>query len=453
MTVRCQQSVLLYRVARLAGLALTLILTACHDNGVPAKVSSAQTVSVASVASAAQATQAAPVQNSLQMWVRYPQPNASPSPMAALGKQIFFDTSLSASGKMACSSCHDPNHAYGPPNGLAVQLGGTDMQHAGTRAVPSLRYMGFTPKFTRHYAVPDPDGVEDEGPTGGFTHDGAVDALHEQAKIPLLNVNEMANKDAAAVSEKLRVSTYADQFVKLFGADIFSHPDKALEQATMALEAFETEDASFQPYTSKFDAVMAGNADFTPEELRGYVLYNNPVKGNCAKCHIDSPGPGGRPAQFTDFGFEAVGVPRNAEIPANRDVNYFDLGLCGPARKDLARETNFCGMFKTPTLRNTATRQVFFHNGRFHNLEDTLHFYVERDTQPGKWYANKNGKLVQYDDMPAKYRGNIDHVNAPFNRKKGDAPAMNDDEIRDMIAFLKTLDDGYSQRSGEKRAN
>jgi cytochrome c peroxidase len=198
---------------------------------------------------------------------------------------------------------------------------------------------------------------------------------------------------------------------------------------------------------------MVGNADFTPEELRGYVLFNNPVKGNCAKCHIDSPGPGGRPAQFTDFGFEAVGVPRNPEIAANHDPKYFDLGLCGPARKDLAKETNFCGMFKTPTLRNTATRQVFFHNGRFHNLEDTLRFYVERDTTSQKWYANKDGKIVQYDDMPSTYRENIDHVNAPFNRRKGDAPAMNDEEIHDLIAFLRTLDDGYSERSGEKKKN
>lgn len=442
------------RAAYLYVLTVTLALSACHDNGTSDKSpqgTGATPTQVAAPAPVAAASTAS--EHSLKMWVRYPQPNTSLSPMATLGKQIFFDTSLSASGKMACSTCHDPNHAYGPPNGLAVQLGGVDMQHPGTRAVPSLRYMAFTPKFTRHYAMPDPDGVEDEGPTGGFTHDGAVDSLHEQAKIPLLNINEMANKDAVSVATKLRAASYADQFAKLFGADIFNQPEKALEQATMALEAFESEDASFQPYTSKFDAVMAGNADFTPEELRGYVLFNNPVKGNCTKCHIDSPGPGGRPAQFTDFGFEAVGVPRNPEIAANRDPKYFDLGLCGPARKDLAKETNFCGMFKTPTLRNTATRQVFFHNGRFHNLEDTLRFYVERDTAPQKWYADKSGKLVQYDDMPTIYRANIDHVNAPFNRKKGDAPAMNDDEIRDMVAFLKTLDDGYSQHSGAKQGN
>ncbi len=433
----------------LAALCLVLTLTACHDQG----KSQGVTVAVAAKPGPGATAVAAPTAHSLKMWVRYPLPATSLSPMAVLGKQIFFDTSLSASGKMACSSCHSPDHAYGPPNALAAQLGGSDMHHLGTRAVPSLRYMSFTPKFTRHYSVPDADGVEDEGPTGGFTHDGQVDSLHEQALVPLLNVNEMANTDAAAVGSKFRKAHYADQFLTLFGADIFSHPAAALEKATLALEAFETEDPSFQPYTSKFDAAMAGNADFSPEELRGYILFNNPAKGNCAKCHIDYPGPGGRPAQFTDFGFEAVGVPRNPEIAANRDTKYFDLGLCGPARKDLAKETNFCGMFKTPTLRNVASRQVFFHNGRFHTLDDMMHFYVERDTDPSKWYAKQNGKTLEFDDLPATYRENVDHLNAPFNRKHGDQPALNDEEIRDVIAFLKTLDDGYSKQSGEKHAN
>jgi cytochrome c peroxidase len=424
-----------------AVLCLGMLLVACHDqpNSQPA---------------ATKSTPDAPIPiNSVKTWVRYPPPNSALSPLAALGKQIFFDTSLSASGKMACSTCHSPDHAYGPPNELAVQLGGVDMRHPGTRAVPSLRYMSFTPKFTRHYTIPSPDGAEDEGPAGGFTHDGEIDSLHEQASIPLLNVNEMANGDAASLNVKLRHARYADQFQKLFGADIFDHPIATMEKATLALEAFETEDPSFQPYTSKFDAAIAGNVNFSAEELRGYALFNNPAKGNCAKCHIDTPGPGGRPAQFTDFEFEAVGVPRSLEIAANRDPKYFDLGLCGPARKDLAKEINFCGMFKTPTLRNVASRQVFFHNGRFHTLEDAMHFYVERDTDPEKWYAKQKGKVVPYDDLPAAYRENIDHVNAPFNRKHDDKPALNDDEIRDVIAFLKTLDDGYSAQSGAARKN
>lgn len=410
----------------------------------PAGQAASRTAAAVSAASSAKV--------SVQMWVRYPAVPTQLSTQAALGKQIFFDPSLSASGKMSCANCHSPEHAYGPPNGLAVQLGGPDLRHAGTRSVPSLRYLTFTPLFSRHFYTPASEDSEDEGPTGGFTHDGAAASLHEQAAIPLLNANEMANQSPAAVVEKVRRGPYAREFAQVFGAQIFAHPEQAFKSIGLALEAFQTEDASFHPYTSKFDAAMSGNAEFTPQELHGYALFNNPKKGNCAKCHLDAPGPGGRPAQFADFSFAALGVPRNPEIPANRDPKYFDLGLCGPYRHDLSKEPEFCGMFKSPTLRNVATRTVFFHNGRFHNLEDMMHFYVERDTNPRKWYPKVAGKLDKFDDLPPRYQGNIDYADAPLDRPYGAQPALNSAEIRDVIAFLKTLSDGYSVTAGGAQA-
>jgi cytochrome c peroxidase len=131
----------------------------------------------------------------------------------------------------------------------------------------------------------------------------------------------------------------------------------------------------------------------------------------------------------------------------------FDLGLCGPYRHDLAKEPSFCGMFKSPTLRNVATRSVFFHNGRFHSLEDVMHFYVERNTNPGKWYPKlANGKIDKFNDMPPRDRGNVDYLDAPMDRKPSDKPALNEAEIRDVIVFLQTLNDGYSTTSGGPKA-
>ena len=385
---------------------------------------------------------------SMRMWVRYPQVAAQLSASAAVGKRIFFDASLSASGRMSCASCHSPQHAYGPPNGLAVQRGGVDLHQAGTRSVPSLRYLTFTPLFSRHFYTPASEDSEDEGPTGGFTRDGASASLHQQAAMPLLHANEMANPNERAVVTKIQHGAYAQEFAQVFGANIFSRTDQAFNDIGLALEAFQKEDVSFHPYTSKFDAVMAGHDKLTLQEIRGYALFNNPQKGNCAKCHVDTPGPGGRPAAFTDYSFAALGVPRNPEIPANRDAHYFDLGLCGPYRNDLVHETGYCGMFKTPTLRNVATRTAFFHNGRFHRLEDVMHFYVERDTHPWKWYPTVAGSLDEFDDLPPGYRDNIDHTDAPLDRPKGGSPALNEVEIRDLIAFLKTLNDGYSATAG-----
>src|ERR1700678_1095099 len=68
-------------------------------------------------------------------------PVAPLSFMASIGREIFFDTSLSSSGKMACASCHSPDHAYGPPNDAPVMLGGPALTLPGARAVPSLTYL------------------------------------------------------------------------------------------------------------------------------------------------------------------------------------------------------------------------------------------------------------------------------------------------------------------------
>jgi cytochrome c peroxidase len=97
----------------------------------------------------------------------------------------------------------------------------------------------------------------------------------------------------------------------------------------------------------------------------------------------------------------------------------------------------------TPSLRNVAMRRSFFHNGVFHTLKEAVAFYVQRDTNPEKWYPrNHDGTVAKFNDLPAKYRGNVE-MEAPFGRKLGDAPALSDEEIEDVVAFLKTLSDGF----------
>src|SRR5262245_19994919 len=77
-------------------------------------------------------------------------PHPSVAALESLGRQLFFDRNLSASHQLSCSSCHDPAHAYGPPNAKAVQLGGKDGRLQGQRAVPSLRYLQNVPLFTEN---------------------------------------------------------------------------------------------------------------------------------------------------------------------------------------------------------------------------------------------------------------------------------------------------------------
>jgi cytochrome c peroxidase len=123
-------------------------------------------------------------------------PVAAPlSAAAEIGKQMFFDKSLSGSGKLACANCHDPAFAHAPPNNLAVQLGGPKMRTAGVRAVPSLRYQEYTPPYAD--MLDNPDGISTPGPGGGYTQDGRAATLADQARIPLLAKHEMANKSVA----------------------------------------------------------------------------------------------------------------------------------------------------------------------------------------------------------------------------------------------------------------
>jgi cytochrome c peroxidase len=367
--------------------------------------------------------------------------------LQALGGKLFFDKSLSASGQMACATCHDPNHNYGPPNALSVQLGGKDMHQPGLRAVPSLKYLQAVPQFTEHYFESDDEGDAsiDNGPTGGLTWDGRVDRRRDQAAVPLLSPFEMANENPADVVAHVRMSDQADELSKIFGPTIFDDDAKAFAAIGEALEVYQQDYRKFYPYSSKYDAYLADRAKLTPQEARGLKLFNDPAKGNCGNCHRSEPGNDGTPPQFTDYGLIAIGVPRNRAIPANADPAFFDLGACGPLRTDLAGRADYCGLFRTPSLRNVAQRQTFYHNGADHDLHKAIAFYVERDTAPEKWYPrDAAGRVLKFDDLPAQYRANI-NTEPPLGGKPGDPPVLTAAEIDDIVAFLGTLNDGYSQ--------
>lgn len=368
--------------------------------------------------------------------------------LTAIGRRMFSDAKLSGSGRLSCASCHSPRHAYGPPNGLSVQLGGGKLDRSGLRAVPTLTYKQATPPFSEHFHASDDDSDEsiDNGPTGGLTWDGRVDHGRDQALLPLLSPLEMANRNRSALASIIEAKYGAELRVVLGSSRMPAGPAGALSAGLQALETFQENYPEFSPYTSKYDAVLAGAAELTPQEARGLALFNEPAKGNCAHCHPSARTPGGAAPQFTDYGLAALGVPRNHAIPADRDPRFFDLGLCGPERVDLAGRTEYCGMFKAPTLRNVATRKVFFHNGVFHSLRQVVAFYAERDVHPDKWYPRDSaGRVRKFDDLPAQYRGNV-NMEPPFGRNNGDAPALSPTEIDDIVVFLGTLTDGFKPR-------
>lgn len=439
----------------LLGAALGAALGACGNGGNGATAG-------APPATAAPATPATPATSALSL-------------AAQAGQKIFFDQAMSGSGKMSCATCHSPDFAYGPPNNLAVQLGGVNLDKQGGRAVPSLRYTQFTPPYAD--LLDNPDGISVPGPGGGLTWDGRAATLAEQARIPLLAANEMANASAQQIVDKLRLAPYAGLFQQAFGKDALVATDAAFANVLAALQAFQLEDASFHPYSSKFD-LYAGNkigGSLSAAEARGLKLFADPNGANCASCHFQGAGLNGSSALFTDFSYEAIGVPRNLAIAANKDPAFFDTGLCKPNRGDHPDKADgsnpFCGMFKAPGLRNVATRSTFFHNGAIGSLEQAIRFYNTRDSMPQLWYPTVGGTpkakpdsdfptyglvttqyiggvVQKYDDLPRAYRANIDTQLPLDGRAAGSAPPMSETDIADLICFLKTLTDGYKPPAG-----
>ena len=326
------------------------------------------------------------------------------TPQAAIGRLAFHDPRLSAAGTVSCASCHDPGAAHG---GKLQSL----------RTAQPLRYLGANTRF--HYDLED-------NPLGGYAWDGRAESPAVQSASALLGAREMGNTDKSQVVAHISRTAWAAQFEAVYGAGVLNDTETSFARLSEALEAFQREDAQFNGFTSKYDAVVRGEATLSPQEARGLTLFTDPAKGNCASCHRATPAYRAPQALFTNFGYANLGVPRNPAIAANADPAFYDLGLC--SRGELRERTDLCGFFRTPSLRNVVLRQAFFHNGRFTTLQEAIEFKVKRESEAQRWYPGE-----KYDDMPAHLRGNVKPVSS----------VLSDSEIQDVMVFLHTLTDGW----------
>ena len=271
-----------------------------------------------------------------------------------LGKRLFFDTGLSEPQGQACGTCHDPAVGFAGNAGSTLGVApGAVAGRTGTRNVPTAMYARFIPPF----ALKDVEG--EVVPEGGLFWDGRAATLEEQAKLPFFNRDEMALAGPEALRQRVAAAPYAPLMVEVFGSSVFADANTTLDAVAAALAAFQRT-PRFAPFSSKFDAVRRGTAQFTELERLGLALFKDEAKGNCAACHpVDDGSMRDEDSLFTDFSYDNLGVPRNRRIPANSDPMVFDVGLCGPSRSDLAQSRpDLCGAFKVPTLRNVALRPV-----------------------------------------------------------------------------------------------
>jgi len=365
----------------------------------------------------------------------------APTPIEQLGKAILFDSDLSTPFGQSCAACHAPAVGFtGPDSAVnlatAVYPGAVPVRF-GNRKPPTAAYGGESPVLYF-------DEVEGLW-IGGMFWDGRAtgwtlgDPLAEQAQGPFLNPLEQNIPHAKQVIDTIARSDYAHLFIDVWGPGSLSSKKAAValtyERVARSIAAYERS-AEVNPYSSKYDAYLAGTAALTDEEASGLSLFEGDAK--CGLCHISQPSMGGDPPLFTDFTYDNLGVPKNPANPFYSMPVFFnpdgpewvDYGLGGflkSAGYPPAAYEPELGKVKVPTLRNVDLRpsdgfvKAYGHNGYFKSLEEIVHFYNTRDVEP--WPAPEVPLNVNSAEL-----GNL---------------GLTASQEADLVAFMKTLSDGY----------
>jgi cytochrome c peroxidase len=303
-----------------------------------------------------------------------------------LGRMLFYEKKLSADNSISCGTCHQQKFAFSD-GGKALSTGvGGAVGKRNTMAIVNLAW------------------------ENNFMWDGVAKSLEEQAKGPMQNPLEMHQNLDRAVNKLQNSANYPPLFLKAFGSKEITE-----EKVLKAISQFER---TLVSVNSRYDqwvatepgGVLAFRTGFTPDEVAGYKLFaqhpnGNQVTdplwikrgGNCGDCHTLG--------HFTNRNFANNGL----------DAEPTDKGLGAVTGKPTDN-----GKFKIPTLRNIALTAPYMHDGRFENLEQVLEHY------------NDHVKLQSPNIAPDMFASN-----SPTTPKLD----LNDDEKRQIIAFLKTLTD------------
>jgi len=330
-------------------------------------------------------------------------PNDNPVTTAKveLGRKLFFESRLSADGKVSCASCHDPARAFTDGRKVAEGIGGRQ----GTRNSPTVLNSMFS--------------------TGQFW-DGRAGTLEDQAKMPLTNPDEMGNRSFEEVVARMSTIPELDRgFREAFGGPA------SIEGFAKAVAAFERTLVSGD---SPLDRYLAGDMNAMSEAARsGMVLFRS--KARCGVCHAFNQ----NFASFQTFPFFTDGNYRNTGVAANfsgfRELARKALAAIrdrsGDSMKELLKDERTSelgrfattgnsldiGAFRTPSLRNVELTAPYFHDGSAATLEDVVKFYVKG----GNENPNRDWQL--------------------------EPVALTDSEQHDLIEFLKALTSDDARRA------
>lgn len=338
-----------------------------------------------------------------------------------LGRALFFDQRLSATGDQSCSSCHEPEKYF--TDGRAQGRGVNDL----TRNTPGLIGSAWQT---------------------WFYWDGRRDSLWAQALIPIEAPDEMAGSRMATVRLVTSDQIYSVQYEAIFGAPpaavkragLPEHAgmftNRAGRDAWQRLPASTRRDintvyanigktiAAYErtlvPKANRFDEYVASlladgeapaSALLTPAERNGAKLFIDVATTRCLQCHS---GP-----LLTNGGFHNIGSGGDMDFGrlfGVQSVLLDEFNCNGPysdatpqecsALRFLAREQHgdTAGAFKVPSLRNVGETGPYFHDGRFAQLEQVLQHYVEPPTDLSNELVALELSVTQVDELGAFLR-------------------------------------------------
>jgi len=364
------------------------------------------------------------------------------TPQEELGKALFFDEALSANGNQSCATCHAPEVGWTGPHSDINSHGsvyeGSIPGAFGDRKPPTAAYGGDSPILY----FDEKEGLW----IGGMFWDGRAtgwtlgDPLAEQAQGPFLNPVEQALPDAEAVIAIAKAAEYKDLFNAQCDPTGTGTTTDIYNCVGYAISAYE-KSSEVNPYSSKYDYWLRGQAKLTAEEKLGKALFQG--KAKCSACHFIK----GKEPLFTDFTYDNLGIPVNPENPVyDVNPNFIDPGLGGFLKNAGFDEEDYeseMGKHKVPTLRNVDLRpsedfvKAYGHNGYFKSLYGITHFYNTRDVKdvcPGDY---TEAQALAANCWPAP------EVPETVNTAEMGDLGLTEKEEWAIVAFMKTLSDGY----------
>jgi cytochrome c peroxidase len=366
---------------------------------------------------------------------------------AAFGHKVFFDPEFSTAvrvegpsgdvgeaGKVACTTCHDPEAYFSDPRPTGGMSHGTAYTERNSPSLVNVAYYDWFNWGGRADTLATQGGGTLETSTNGASTRLFVAHVvyakykdeYEATFGPLDPALDPAAEDAARFPPSGRAKSSPDDPDGPW--ELMTADDRAAVNQIMANigKSFEAYERNLIGGSSPFARYVHDQetADFSPAARRGLELFIG--KAACNDCH--------RGPVLSDNAFHNIGVPqavgehtppvdegRYEDIPALLRSSWNSAGRysadpeAGAAKLATAipEDESTKGQFRTTALLNIAETAPYFHNGSAATLEDVVRHYNDGGGEPGS------------------YSG----ASAPQIRPLG----LSDAEVSDLVAFLQSL--------------